>query len=364
MCHLDDGAGTRAAAQLLIGSRYKCRICIREQETVAQNLTRRRLLISFCLLSAETGITSAQSNAQTRRVGLLALADPSSGAPLVEAFRHDLQKLGWLEGHNVRIDARWAAGQFERLRELATDLVRLPVDVILSGSNIETGVARQVTRTVPIVMLIGADPIGAGFVSNLAKPDSNVTGVSFDPTPQLFGKHLELLKELQPSTVRVLVIRNPSLPGGAAYWGAATAAAAALGMKLTSVTVEDAADVKPALAAISRAVGDAVFVFGDPITFGASRLLAEASLKNRLPLVSTLREYTVAGGLASYGVSFPDLARRSAFYVDRILRGTRASELPIEQPSKFELVVNRRTASSLGISLPRALLLRTDQVID
>jgi putative ABC transport system substrate-binding protein len=321
---------------------------------------RRQFLGSAAALLAVPLVARSQS---PRRVGGVYLIDAQSGAPLGHIFQDSLRKLGWVEGQNVRFENRYAEGRIDRLKDFVAELAQLPVDVIVTGSNIETGAARQVTATIPIVMLIGADPVGAGFAASLARPGGNVTGVSFDPTPEIFGKHLELLKELAPTSVRVTVIRNPSLPGGAAYWDATNIAAKRLGLTLRSLTVESVADVKPALSALSPERGGAVFIFGDPVTYGASRQIAEASLKSRLPVIGTLGEYAVAGGLASYGVNFPGLARRAAWYVDKILRGAKPGDLPIEQPTKFEMILNLKTAKALGIDIPQSVLIRADQVI-
>ena len=305
----------------------------------------------------------AQQATQNRRVGVIALADAQSGAHILQALRDGLRQRGWVEGHNLNLEIRLAAGRLDRLTGLVDELARLPVDVIVTGSNVETAAARQRTTIIPIVMLIGADPVGSGFTSSLAKPTSNIIGLAFDPTPEIFGKHLELLREISPRTTSVIIIRNPELPGGAAYWDATKRAAQKLGLTLRSAAVQSAEDIQPALATIAAARGDGVMVFGDPVTFGAGRQIAEASLKGRSPLISTLREYTEAGGLLSYGVHFPALAHRAASFVDKVLKGAKPGDLPIEQPTKFELVINMKTAKALGLTVPQSVLVRADEIL-
>ena len=323
-------------------------------------------LVVVCMVSlllAPLGVEPQQAT-QNRRVGVVALADAQSGAHILQALQDGLRQQGWVEGHNLKLEIRLAEGRLDRLTGLVDELVRLPVDVIVTGSNVETAAARQRTTTIPIVMLIGADPVGSGFTSSLAKPSSNITGLAFDPTPEIFGKHLELLREISPRTTSVIIIRNPQLPGGAAYWDATKRAAQKLGLTLRSVAVQSAEDIQPGLAAIAAARGDAVMVFGDPVTFGARHQIAEASLKSRSPLISTLREYTEAGGVLSYGVHFPALAHRAAYFVDKVLKGAKPRDLPIEQPTKFELVINLKTAKALGLTIPPSVLGRADQVIE
>jgi len=325
---------------------------------------RRKFLIgASALVSAPFGAW-AQTKRKMRRVGDLVIADAKSGMPIHRVFLDSLRKYGWIDGQNVDVEVRWAAGQFDQLKKFATELARLPVDVFITSSNIEAGVVRQVTTTTPIVVMLAADPVGAGFTASLAKPTKNVTGVSFDPTPQIFAKHLELLKKLSPVCARVIVVRVPSLPGGPGYWDATNIAARTLGLTLNSVAIKSSADIAPMLSALSRENGDAVFVFGDPITYGHARQIAEASLKNHLPVISTLRAYTLAGGLASYGPDFPDLVRRAAVYIDKILRGAKPADLPIEQPEKFELVLNLKSAKALGLAVPSDVLLQADQIIE
>jgi len=305
-----------------------------------------------------------QQATPNRRVGVIALADAQSGTHILRALQDGLRQQGWVEGQNLNLEICLAEGRLDRLTGLVDELVRLPVDVIVTGSNVETAAARQRTTTIPIVMLIGADPLGAGFTSSLARPSGNITGLAFDPTPDIFGKHLELLKELSPQTTSVIIIRNPQLPGGAAYWDATNRAAQKLGLTLRSTAVQTADDVQPALATIAAARGDAVMVFGDPVTFRARRQIAEASLKSRSPLISTLREYTEAGGVLSYGVHFPALAHRAAYFVDKVLKGAKPGDLPIEQPTKFELVINLKTAKVLGLTIPQTLMLQADQIVE
>jgi len=326
---------------------------------------RRRFLLGTGALFIASHGSEALPDVKLRQVASISFADAKSTAPLDQIFKDVLHRHGWVEDKNVRFEFGRAVGNLDRFVGLAKAFAREAVDVIVTSNNIETGLVQQVTTAIPIVMLLGADPVGAGLAKSLARPGGNVTGTAFDPTPQIFGKHLELLKDLAPETVRVIVVRNPNLPGGAAYWEAASEAARRLGLVLDSLTVEKAADVAPVLSALSRSrQGSAVFIFGDPITYSASRQFAEAALNSRLPLISVLREYTVAGALASYGPSFPDLVRRAAVYVDKILRGAKPGDLPIEQPTKLELVINLKTVRSLDLTVPAEVLLRADEIIE
>jgi putative ABC transport system substrate-binding protein len=239
----------------------------------------------------------------------------------------------------------------------------LKADVIVAATNQEIFAAKQATTTIPIVMLMAAEPVGSGLIANLARPGGNVTGVSFDTTPKTFGKHLELLKEVVTTLQRVLVLRNPELPGAAAYWKAAEQAAHKFGLTLRSVAIQTPEDLKSASAAMLKERLTGVMIFGDAVTYAARGQIVQLATQNGLPVVASLREYTEAGGVLSYGVHLADLARRAATYVSKILKGVKPGDLPVEQPTRFELVVNLKTAKALGLTIPPSVLARADEVI-
>jgi putative ABC transport system substrate-binding protein len=327
-------------------------------------MDRRRFLTGLGLMLAARLAAEAQPTAgQVRTVGVLSLADAISGRQIVEALRQGLRDQGWIEGQNLIMEYRWAQGRADNLAALAAEMVALKADVIVAATNQEIFAAKQATTTIPIVMLIAADPVGSGLIANLARPGGNVTGVSFDTTPETFGKHLELLKEVVPTLQRVLVLRNPELPGGAAYWKAAEEAAQKLGLTLRSVAIRTPEDLKSASAAMLKERLTGVMIFGDAVTYAARGQIVQLATQNGLPVVASTREYTEAGGLMSYGVHLPDLARRAATFVSKVLKGAKPADLPVEQPTKFELVINLKTAKALGLTIPSSVLARADEVI-
>ena len=273
-----------------------------------------------------------------------------------------LRDLGYVEGQNLVVESRWAEGRFERLPELATDLVRLGCDVIVAAVTQASLAARDATRTIPIVMLGVADPVAAGLVTNLARPDGNVTGTSGAAT-QVVGKQLELFRETFPNISRVAVLWNPSNPVyQALQLREAEIAARALRMELHLLEARSPGELEKVFAAI--APRRPLLVMGDPLFMAYRRKIVQMAVARRIPIVSGPSEYAEAGALLAFGPSYPDLARRSAVYVDKILRGARPADLPVEEPTTFRLVVNLKTAKTLGITLPRALLLRAEQVIE
>jgi putative ABC transport system substrate-binding protein len=309
----------------------------------------------------------AQPAARTWRIGYLSLVsgDLPQYRPWVASFRKGLRELGYAEGDNVVLESRYAAGHVERLGALATELVRLKVDVIVAGPAGSAVGARKATGTVPIVFVGEPDPVGTGLVSSLARPGGNVTGLA-DAHTNLVPKRLELLKELVPSVSRVGLLWNPSNASTAPQLAIVRAAAPALGLTIVPVDIKGPSreDVDRAFAAIGRDRVGGLLVVGDS-TLGVQRSrIAELAIAQRLPTSGTHRGWAEGGLLMSYGTDFVDLFRHAAVLVDKILKGTRPADLPVEQPTKFELSVNLRTARAIGLSIPPGLLQRADQVID
>jgi putative ABC transport system substrate-binding protein len=269
-----------------------------------------------------------------------------------------------VEGQNIAIESRWAEGKYDRYPALAADLVRLKVDVIVAQGGAATQAVQQATRTIPIVMSIVLDPVGSGLVPSLARPGGNVTGTSF-MGPDLVGKQLQLLKEVVPKVSRVALLRNPANPASALGLREAEATARALGVRLQALEARNPQEIDSAFAAMTRERAGALVIFPDPIFGNQRRQIAELAAKRRLPAIhGGLPEYAEAGGLMVYSPNILDLKRRAATYVDKILKGAKPADLPVEQPTKFELVINLRTAKAIGLTIPPSLLQRADQIID
>ena len=284
---------------------------------------------------------------------------------LREAFLQGLRDLGYVEGRNVVIEYRYAEGKLERLPALAAELVALKVDVIVAAGTLAALAAKQATRTLPIVFAAAADPVTDGLVTSLARPGGNVTGLS-NLAPELVGKRLELLKQAVPGVSRVAVLWQPGGLGERTekdMLKGADVAARALGVRLQFVEARGPADFDRAFSDMTRARAGALTVLGSPMFFTERRRLVDLAAKNRLPAVYTLREFVDAGGLMSYGPNIADLFRRAATYVDKILKGAKPADLPVEQPTKFELVINLKTAKALGLTIPPSLLGRADEVV-
>jgi putative ABC transport system substrate-binding protein len=269
-----------------------------------------------------------------------------------------------MEGENLVIERRWAEGRVERFPSLAAELVRLKVEVIVAGPTPPAVAAKNATGTIPIVMWGVGDPVGQGLVASLARPGGNVTGLSFSVGWETFGKGLELLKETVPKVRRVAVLSNPANASHALAIENVKVAARSLGVQLQLLEARGPEEFEGAFAAMAKERVAALLVPTDPVFFLHRARLAELAAKNRLPSVHSLREYVEAGGLMSYGPSLLDLLRRAATFVDKILKGAKPADLPVEQPTKFELVINLKTAKALGLTIPQSLLLRTDQVIE
>jgi ABC-type uncharacterized transport system substrate-binding protein len=306
-------------------------------------------------------VARAQQPGKAARIGYLAIRAPMSAD---EALLQALRELNWIEGRNIVIERRFSAGNFDRLREFAAELVRLKVDAIVAVASAGTQAAKDATASIPICFVNAGDPVGQGFVMSLARPGGNVTGVSFDASPDITAKQLQLILETVPKASRVAVLWNPTSPFLRSYWSVAQAAAPALGVVLQSLEVQDASQYETAFKAIGRDRADALVVLSDSFaTFHRARI-AELAAEHRLPVLYGHRQYVEAGGLMSYGPSLFDVYRRAAAYVDKILKGTRPADLPVEQPTKYELVINLKTAKALGLELPPTLLARADEVIE
>jgi ABC-type uncharacterized transport system substrate-binding protein len=306
-----------------------------------------------------------QSTDRTRRIGVLmgfAATDPEAQSRLA-AFREALQNLGWTEGRNIRIDLRAAGGDTERIRAYAAELVGMVPDVILANGDSVLPALQRATRRTPIVFVQVPDPVGGGFVANMAQPGGNITGfTSFEYS--MAGKWLELLKEIVPTRNRVLVILDSNVPASVGFLRIIEAAASSFGVQLTPVGVHDDADITKAIDALARESNTGLIVLPSPIALmHRERIVALAALR-RLPAVYPYRYFATSGGLMSYGVDVIDLYRRAASYVDRILKGAPPGELPVQAPTKFEFVINLKTAKALGLDVPPSLLARADEVIE
>jgi putative ABC transport system substrate-binding protein len=320
---------------------------------------RRRFLLTS--LAGAVAAPLAAEAQQAERVYRLAVLNPVPGRThITKALEEGLRELGYLEGRNLAID--WYLG--ERLPERAAELVRLRPDIILAISIPAAVAAKQATKTIPIVVLIIGDAIAAGLVDNLARPGGNITGVATEITPELSAKQLQLLKEVVPRARRVAVLLDPEWGPNAARWNKAQEAAPSLGVILLRVEVRRPGDIEAAFATMIRQGADALFVFGDPLLFILQIQLGDLAARNRLPSMSQYREGADAGGLMSYGPNFAAGARRTAGYVNKILKGAKPADLPVEQPTTLELVINLKTAKALGLTIPPSLLLRADQVIE
>ena len=307
----------------------------------------------------------AQSATGLPRIGFLAPSSPTDlrVQRFLQAFRQGLRELGYVEGENIAIEFRWAGGQYDRLPSLAAELVRLKVKVIVAGGPPAIQAARQATGTVPIVMAAVADPVDAGFVASLARPGGNVTGIS-NMMAEVVGKQLELLKEIDPRITRVALLGNPANPNYGPLVQNARDGARMLGMRLQLLEARDPGAIDDAFAATTAAQADAVVVLADTVLLDHRTRIVDHARRRRLPTVFGVSEFVEAGGLLAYGPSLTDGFRRAAAYVDRILNGAKPADLPIGQPTMFELVINQKTANALGLTIPGVVLQRADRIIE
>jgi putative ABC transport system substrate-binding protein len=307
-------------------------------------------------------VAHAQQPKKVPRIGFLNATPASSIAARIKAFREGLRELGYVEGQNITIEYRYVEGKPDQLPALAAELVRLKVDVIVTGGQVSTRAAKEATVTIPIVMAQDSDPVGSGFVASLARPGGNITGLA-TLYPEISGKQLELLKEIVPKLSRVAVLGNSTTPGNAQSLKETELAAGAFGVQLQYPDVRGPKDIETAFRAASKGRADAVLVLSSPVFLSQRTQLAELAVKNRLPAIYGRLEYVEDGGLMTYGASFTDLFRRAAVYVDKILKGTKPSELPVEQPMKFEFIINLKAAKQIGLTIPPNVLARADRVI-
>jgi putative ABC transport system substrate-binding protein len=304
----------------------------------------------------------AQQPAKIPRIGYLGGPSPSAISARIEAFRQGLRELGYVEGKNIVIEWRSAEEKLDRLPALAAELVRLKVDIIVTSGPIPTRAAKEATPTTPIVMAFDNDPIGNGFVASLARPGGNITGLS-TLAPEISGKQLELLKETVPKLSRVAVFGTSTMPGHAQVLKEVELAAGALKVKLQNLDVLDPKDIETAFRAASKGRAEAVLVLASAVFASQRTQIADLAIKSRLPAIYSNSFYVDAGGLMTYGVSFTDLDRRAATYVDKILKGRTPADLPVEQPMKFEFIINLIAAKQIGLTIPPNVLVRADKVI-
>jgi putative ABC transport system substrate-binding protein len=303
----------------------------------------------------------AQQPARLPIIGFLGTTSAVAWSQYVAAFTQRLRELGWIESHSVAIEYRWAEGRRERLTEIAAEFVGLKVDVIVTAGSAFRAL-KQATSVIPIVFAIAEDPVEAGFVASLARPGGNITGLAIQRADSL-GKRLDLLREVVPGLRRLAVLANVGDPNTVREMGEVEAASRTLGVTAAKLEIRRADDIAPAFAALKGAA-DALYVCADPLVNTNRVRINSLALAARLPTMHFVKVYVEAGGLMSYGPSFADLFRRSADYVDKILRGVKPGEIPIEQPTRFELVVNLATAKALGLAVPESFLLRADEVIE
>jgi len=324
-------------------------------------MNRNILSVAVCVLALGLSVRAqAQQPKKAPRIGWLSAARVS--APRMEAFRQGLHELGYAEGKNIVIEYRYAEGKLDRLPAFAADLVRLKVDVIVAGSPQATRSAKQATSTIPIVMAFDDDPVGSGFVASLARPGGNITGLS-TLFPEMSGKQLELLKEIVRALSRVAVLGNATQPGSPQALREINVDADGLGVQIQYLEVRGPKDIETAFREASKQHADAVLVLSTSVLYFNRRQVSDLAVKSRLPTVYGRPEYVDEGGLMYYGPSYTDLYRRAAVYVDKILKGAKPSELPVEQPKKFELIINLKTAKQIGLTIPPNVLARADRVI-
>ena len=316
-------------------------------------------------LLAAPDAAQAQQAAKVYRIGYLSLSSSAANPHLHDAFRQGMRELGWVEGQNISIDPRFAEGRSDRLSDLAAELVRLKVDIIVATSTSATLAAKNATGTIPIVTTNLLDPVGLGLIESLARPGGNITGLSHSVGVETFSKELELLKEIAPEVRRVAVLSNHAAnPSHRPLLSNVKVAAQALKVELQVLEVRGSNEFDGAFAAMSKERAGALLVLPNPVFNLHRARLADLAAKNRLPSMYGFREYVRAGGLLSYGPNLPDLFRHSATFVDKILRGAKPGDLPVQQPTKFELTINLKAAKELGLTVPPSLIARADEVIE
>jgi putative tryptophan/tyrosine transport system substrate-binding protein len=318
------------------------------------------LLVTFALGLLLAPLAAGAPSVKIARIGVLSPSSPPNGAP--DVLRHALRELGWVEGQNLATEYRWAHGRYEQLPHLATELVRLPVDVLVTISTPAAQAAKQATTTLPIVMMFVSDAVDEGLVASLAHPGGNLTGLS-SAYDALIGKRLELLKETVPGLSRLAILHNPRFPGTTLAVGETQAVAQKLGVTPHVVEVQDPGALDHAFTAMTSAHAEALMVLADPLLLRYAGGIANLAIRYQLPTMFEERSPVDAGGLMVYGVNWVEIVRRAATYVDKILKGAKPADLPVEQPTKFELVINLKTAQALGLTIPPTLLFQADEVI-
>jgi putative ABC transport system substrate-binding protein len=319
-------------------------------------------ILAAVVLLAVGVIAEAQQPKKVFRIGVLAGGSASSDSARIEALRQGLRELGYVEGKNIVIEYEYAAGKTDRLSELAAALLRLKVEVIVTAGPAATRAAKQATTTIPIVMAQDSDPVGSGFVTSLARPGGSITGLS-RLSPELSGKQLELLKETVPTLSQLAVFENSTQPGNRQSLTEVELAAGALGVQLQYLNIGSPKDIETAFRAASKARANGILVLSSPVLFSQRTEVIELAAKNRFPAIYFALEFAEDGGLMSYGPSITDLFRRAATYVDKILKGAKPADLPVEQPMKFELIINLKAAKQIGLTIPPNVLARADKVI-
>ena len=326
----------------------------------------KRKIINLALCAVLFALCSSVESQQPKKIAkiaYLAPSTPAAAAHLVEAFRQGLRELGYVEGKTVVLELRYGEARAERLSELARELAGLKMDVIVTSTDVAIAAVKRETQTIPIVMANSTDPVGTGFVASLAHPGGNITGLS-SISPELSGKRLELLREVVPGLSRVAFLWNPDVRGNLLDYNETEGAAGSLRLQLQSVEVVRAEDLDRAFSAVTKDRAQALIMpAANPVGFTARGQIASFAQKNRVPSIYAQREYVDAGGLMSYGPNTPDMFRRAATYVDKILKGTKPADLPVERPRKFELVINLKTAKQIGLTIPPNVLARADKVI-
>jgi putative ABC transport system substrate-binding protein len=305
----------------------------------------------------------AQQASKVPRIGYLVQNYAETSQRPLAAFREGLRELGWVEGKNIVIEVRFAEGRVDQLPALVSELIRVKVDIIVAGSSGATWAAKNATQSIPIVMAASANAPGEGLVASLAHPGGNITGMTFLAGPEIAGKQLQLLKEVAPAASRVAVLTNPTNRAHVAFVREVQLAARSLGAQVQVLDARNPDQLDSAFAAMTREHAAALLVLTDSVFVGQRQRVANLAARSRLPALYSQREFVDAGGLVSYGPSLSDMFRRAATHVDKILRGGKPSDIPVEQPTKFELVINLKTAKALGLTIPQSLLLRADEVI-
>jgi putative tryptophan/tyrosine transport system substrate-binding protein len=307
----------------------------------------------------------AQHRERVRRVGVLMplAANDAEAQARVTAFAQGLAQLGWTVGRNLRIDIRWSAGEPNEIHKYSAELAALAPDVILVNGASALGPLLQVTRSVPVVFAVVSDPVGAGFVESLARPGGNATGFTLFEY-SISGKWLELLKQIAPGVTRAAVLRDPNVPSGTGQWGAIQSVAPSFGVELTPINTRDAPEIERAIAAFARSSNDGLIVTASALAAVHRDLIITLAERHRLPAVYFARHFLTGGGLISYGPDFVDQFRHAAAYVDRILKGEKPADLPVQAPTKYELGINIKTAKALGLMVPQTLLASADEVIE